>query len=254
MGFFDWFKNSNQRVPSEDQAVSAALPALEWRGSDDFEVASCHGGDALKYLNQQRLEGKSNGFNVILLGGEVDYNSLAENKSFSKSPVSELLQRVPKIDVEDWLSKRVEEDSEAYQANLGEWPATPPDAGGVSAHLEVLSRKPKSVVYLAKLPTGRNWEAPVYIGMGGWNACPDAVVLSAFAKRWEELYGAQIVSITRDVMEFIVTRPPTTRDAALALAKEQYLFCNDIVDQGVGDISALAATLLNAKYWYFWWD
>jgi hypothetical protein len=27
-----------------------------------------------------------------------------------------------------------------------------------------------------------------------------------------------------------------------------------IVDQGVGDVSTLAATLINSKYWYFWWD
>jgi len=40
----------------------------------------------------------------------------------------------------------------------------------------------------------------------------------------------------------------------MELAKEQYIFCNDIVDQGVGTVSALAATLLDSNYWYFWWD
>jgi hypothetical protein len=40
----------------------------------------------------------------------------------------------------------------------------------------------------------------------------------------------------------------------MALAWEQYWYCLDIVDQGVGSVSALAATLLNSTYWYFWWD
>ena len=79
-------------------------------------------------------------------------------------------------------------------------------------------------------------------------------MLTAFGKRWHEQYGAEIVSITHDVMEFTVAKPPQTKGAALALAKEQFVFCPDIVHQGVGDVAALAATLLKSNYWYFWWD
>jgi hypothetical protein len=38
------------------------------------------------------------------------------------------------------------------------------------------------------------------------------------------------------------------------LAREQYLYCSDIVWQGVGSVSNLSKTLLNSNYWYFWWD
>ena len=40
----------------------------------------------------------------------------------------------------------------------------------------------------------------------------------------------------------------------MALAWEQFLFCEDIVSQGVETISNLGATLLNSPYWFFWWD
>jgi hypothetical protein len=40
----------------------------------------------------------------------------------------------------------------------------------------------------------------------------------------------------------------------ILLAKEQYAYCADIVEQGVGTIEALAATLLNGHIWFFWWD
>jgi hypothetical protein len=55
-------------------------------------------------------------------------------------------------------------------------------------------------------------------------------------------------------MELEVQRPPGSKDQAMALAKEQYGFCYDIVDQGVGALRPLAATLEHAGNWYFWWD
>jgi hypothetical protein len=38
------------------------------------------------------------------------------------------------------------------------------------------------------------------------------------------------------------------------LAQAQYVYCPDIVDQGVESIEALAATLLGDPRWFFWWD
>jgi hypothetical protein len=38
------------------------------------------------------------------------------------------------------------------------------------------------------------------------------------------------------------------------VALEQYRYCPDIVDQGVGSIHDLAATQVPSSSWYFWWD
>jgi hypothetical protein len=45
-------------------------------------------------------------------------------------------------------------------------------------------------------------------------------------------------------------------DAAEArrLASEQYAYCGDIVDQGIGTVDALGASLVGSIVWYFWWD
>jgi Domain of unknown function (DUF4253) len=56
------------------------------------------------------------------------------------------------------------------------------------------------------------------------------------------------------VMECTVARPPKTREEAMALAREQFFYCTDIVYQGTESLSLLGATVLNAKAWYFWWD
>ena len=253
MGFFDRFKKQGKSPEANPSAAQPDAP-LEFQSSGDFEIASCSGEYALKHLERLRSEGRGAGFTAILLGGKDDVDGLAENREFSKTSTQECLRLAAEVNVEEWLKKQVEADPECFQAEAGGWPPEAPEAGSISAHLEVLSRKPKKAAYLAKIPTPKNWEAPAYIGMGGWNACPDAAVLTAFVKRWAECYGAEVVSITHDVMEFTVTKPPTTKEAALELAKEHYIFCSDIVDQGVGDVSALAAALLNSNYWYFWWD
>jgi Domain of unknown function (DUF4253) len=71
---------------------------------------------------------------------------------------------------------------------------------------------------------------------------------------WHDLYGAEVVGITSDVVEMHVAKPPLDRESALSLAKAQYLYCNDIVEQGTQTLSVLAATLLEGSVWYFWWD
>lgn len=40
----------------------------------------------------------------------------------------------------------------------------------------------------------------------------------------------------------------------LALAKQMYEFCPDIVDQGAGDVEKLAAELKKSGRFFFWWD
>ena len=48
--------------------------------------------------------------------------------------------------------------------------------------------------------------------------------------------------------------PPVDKESAEKLAREQFIFCTDIVYQGTETIRNLAATLMNAKAWFFWWD
>jgi hypothetical protein len=71
---------------------------------------------------------------------------------------------------------------------------------------------------------------------------------------WKERYGAEIVSLSGDVIECAVQKPPRTIEDSIELAWEQYWYCSDIVDQGTQTIMNLAAGLMNSDYWFFWWD
>lgn len=89
---------------------------------------------------------------------------------------------------------------------------------------------------------------------GGWNECPAPEIQVAICKQWYEQFGAELAVMTGSTVEFSVSRPPQTREAALTLAEEQYIYCPDIVEQGLSSIEALAAAILGSKIWYFWWD
>ena len=83
---------------------------------------------------------------------------------------------------------------------------------------------------------------------------PNIILDKLESQYWDEKYGISLAGITADVIELEVQNPPTTKQQALQLAKEQFIYCPDIVYQGTQTIAALAAALLNGKVWFFWWD
>lgn len=73
-------------------------------------------------------------------------------------------------------------------------------------------------------------------------------------KRWNDLYGAEVIGMLPDLIEMYVPRPPIDRAQALQLSWEQFVYCRDIVYQGTQTLAALAALLLQGPAWFFWWD
>ena len=108
---------------------------------------------------------------------------------------------------------------------------------------------------LAKIPVQHPWEVFAYLPFGGWNDCPNTMALMAVAKYWHEQHGAVPAVLTYETLEYRVP-VPVPQESALQLAKEQYAFCADIVEQGAPGMTVgkLAADLKNAAVWYFWWD
>lgn len=113
--------------------------------------------------------------------------------------------------------------------------------------------KQSQPILLAEIPVKDPWEVFAWLPFGGWNECPAPEENRAAAKYWFEQYGAVPAVMTPDVLEYILPAP-VPQDRAMEVALEQYFFCADIVDQGVGTVGALAGGLAQSKFWYFWWD
>ncbi len=119
--------------------------------------------------------------------------------------------------------------------------------------LEVPQKRSKPIMHIALLPTTKGQELPAYLNFGGWQSCPPAVEHVAFWRHWSVNYGADPVILTGDVLEMRVRRPPKDLKQAYELAFEQYIYCENIVVNGLESIDRLAAALMHSPTWYFWW-
>lgn len=144
--------------------------------------------------------------------------------------------------------------SEAEEPPLGEWPAVPEPSVGLTVVRNILTGAPLPKVHIGIAPTDDWTTIPAYLRWGGWNACPAAEYHVAAMRTWRDRYGAELVGMSADTINLRVARRPKSREEALALARDQYVYCADIIDQGFSSYSALAADLMANDWWYFWWD
>lgn len=220
----------------------------------------------------QRLRTENKGWPIVV-GGDEELAQIAEqltiDGSFSPEktintasalsfPASLVAERAKEnAELREHLRKTgsaSEEDEEAMAEPIGSWPVSPPAPTELEAARDVLSNRPYETVHILIIPTDKGYEVPAYLNWGGWNACPHPATHVAALRSWHHAFGAELVGITGDMMNLRVARRPQTREEALKLGRDQYLYCSDIVDQGVGEISALAAGLMASDWWYFWWD
>ena len=146
------------------------------------------------------------------------------------------------------------EDEEYPSLESGIWPERVDALAAPTITNDILTGEPLKRVHIAIIPAKSAADIPAYLGWGNWNSNPPAEVHVAMFRRWNAKYGAEIVGMTGDVLNFKVSKRPTSKEEAFTLAKEMYQYCADIVEQGTQDIETLAATLLVSDYWYFWWD
>lgn len=191
----------------------------------------------------------------IIIGAEESVEDLNEIASHNQLDFDEAARKASTVLPEDWLAERVKEEPDCYPSLSG--------SGTGKKSAEPMMRlavgfqpngKPVPEVYIAQLPGPEFWMLPLHLRIGSWNCCPEPFGHALLARYWEGRFGARIAVITSDTVEFTVDHPPTTDEACRQLAREHYIYCPDIVDQGVGSLEALAEALKESRTWYFWWD
>lgn len=101
----------------------------------------------------------------------------------------------------------------------------------------------------------------------GWTGAANRYLtplpITAVLRSWEDRFGARLLQIGFDRIRLLVERPPRTADAALRLAAEQYVFCDECQHgksemgtdlPGLGTVPGLALWVLTTPAWTFWWD
>ena len=222
-----------------------------------FTSIKISGAEAISVLEARRASFQTTGEYPFLIGDREELERLEEAAEINDQSFEEIIRGALDVDLENWIVNRRTEAEEfgfSLEDTLGTWPGEILDKGEVSLHRDVLSRKIKPEVFLGSALIKEPWHLPAVLGYGAWNDCPETEVHCAFFRNWQTEFGAQIVGVSGDVIECVVTNPPRDPSSAIELAWQQYWYCSDIVEQGCGSVSNLAATLLNSPYWYFWWD
>ncbi|GAB3007223.1 DUF4253 domain-containing protein [Saccharothrix stipae] len=134
-------------------------------------------------------------------------------------------------------------------------PVGDPDriADGLAGHL--LEGHPS--LRLGLVATDRAADAVTRAGWTGTtNYTGDTAEISAVLRGWEDRFGARVVGVGPATLVLSVATPPTTREAALAVAAEHFAFCPDNIWQGQAPctLAAYADRLVDDHSWTFWWD
>jgi len=237
---------------------TASLANLFKRDGQNIYALTTHGSKAVALWERLRAVVDKTGRWPVIVGDSNTADQLAEHveAADAKKP-SELIAAAEKIDAVEWFKKTAKDrkyDEPGANLETGKWDSSATPMTDFQIPKDILKQTPHPSVTVALLPTTNPWEVPAWLNYGGWNECPVPEVQVAVLKRWHGQYGAEVVGVAWDIMELRATKPPDSRDKALALAREQFIFCEDIVTQGVNSVEALAQSLLNGKIWYFWWD
>lgn len=250
MGLFDTFFG-RQKTPSPPPSSRLSELAALF----PFPVHNCPGASVEQRLLSLRAALPPDAASAPVIVGE--YDSAARMTDMWDEPydLDEQLKRAQSCSVAEWLNARRaeagEEDGETEQSVVHPEGTTPMTSLTVGMHH---SGRPHDEVFIADVPISDFTLLPIHLRFGDWNDCPSPYVHAAFARHWKERYGAEIVTVAGDIIEYTVARKPATAKEALDLAWEQYLYCPDIVDQGVGSVATLAKALEGSSRWYFWWD
>lgn len=214
--------------------------------------------------------GQKEGFVPVLVPSDetfAEWLSILEDEEYSKE---ELLKQ-PCDNGAEILKERYQEYTEEYVEDFGDG-AKEGDGEFLLSELMGEKENGEELLYLTsfrkysepgieetilfEIPVDMPWKVISYLPMGGWNECPDNKEMMAICRYWYEQYGAMPAVISHDTLEFVVRNRITEDSKAWELAKEQYAFCPDRVDQCTASytIGELADCISKSTVWYFWWD
>lgn len=238
---------------------ASKLDVLFGNGREAIYGMITDGASAVELWRRLRLAAGEIGYWPIILGGDDDVDSHRESfrvmsEEAGRGSVMDIVSAGMRVDVTEWLTERAAMEDHAPPAPTGEWPEGDLATHSFTLPVDFEHRTPLPRVHLGLAPTVIGWQTPAFLRFGGWNTCPAPENHVALLRSWRHTYGAEVVGLGGDVLELAVSRPPRDRTSALRLAREQYVYCPEVIRLTGNSLEMRAATLLDATAWSFWWE
>lgn len=234
------------------------VDSLQPLGDADGYYFSVPGVQAVARWSALRNMFDVTGYWPVVLGGDDDLARHHRMVADSQASPAQILADARAQNGESWLRGRLDQFHQIHAAQLDdlheEWPADVEHEDTFSIPIDPATAQVRAICYLGLVPASASWQVPALLRFGDRNTCPPPSVHVSVLARWERMYAAEIVGMTRDTLELTVGNPPSEPGEALDLAYEQLGYCEDVVLQGTLTLERLAATLLDGRVWFFWWD
>ncbi len=231
--------------------MSSFLPSVAFEDGLSYQVEVQSSNDLTTWQTLRSLVDVT-GYWPVLTSRSLE--DIMESQSGERRPPYEIIDEGLRLNAENWVHQSIEAYRSFYHHDVprGKWPnTTPPMSSSTTGGTQAPRFEP-----LILLPTTEGWRVPAYLNFGGWNGCPSAPAHVCMMKHWQEHYGAEIMFMGSDTVAMDASRPPQDRESALRLAWEQFAYCSDTIGvaPGIQTLEDVAAKLLNASVWGFWWD
>jgi Domain of unknown function (DUF4253) len=216
-----------------------------------YPIYRVPGSQAFAKLQELRARGEGV---ALILGNPDEFEEMVwgwhENKHVLPE---EWLERARDIDPFECLKSKEVDYLKYGEIAHSTWPFS--DVVVKRQYAELCFWQPSEEVIIGVFPALELWMTPCYfyLGLGDRRPFFEAHEHAALLKFWAEKYGAALTSIECDEVRFSVLCPPRTRSEALELAWQHWIYCLDLT-QNIASVEDLAAALLDAPEWYFWWD
>jgi hypothetical protein len=183
-------------------------PPLRLCDGRAVDVVKVHGAEAVETWRTLRAEAGASGLWPMLIGPPDDASVLAEMTQTNCEDghtFKRTLERAARVDVARALA-RVARFYGVRPRDLRGFTPLPdhPPGNDFVVPLDVLSEQPLPEVRIALLPIDAGWKATAILPWGNCNDNPAPPVHTAVMRDWARRYGAEVVSMTGDVLELSV--------------------------------------------------
>jgi hypothetical protein len=242
-------ENSRAMIRKRPRKDAESLPMSVQYEISGIPLVLVSGDKAIANWRRLRKQSAKRSWLPVILGPREDCERVFSTDRERLKP-EQILARAEKLDPKKWFSKW----AKSHPGNLDDLELSDSEVDMEIDKIEPPSWPAKQRVFIGLFPIEASWQVFAHLDYAGWNECPPAANHCAVQHYWHKRFGTEVMSLAYDRIYLEVAQRPRSKQATLDLAREQYVYCPDTVEQGTQSIGALAGMLSKSKHWYFWWD